>query len=74
VCHGMHSGHHGAACLLCRMTQQEAQEAYESAPLSHVTTTNQDYTRVEKVFQVRHALLFVASLHGHALQAGSGVW
>lgn len=56
------------------MTQQEAQEAYESAPLSHVTTTNQDYTRVEKVFQVRHALLFGASLHGHALQAGSGVW
>lgn len=36
----------------CRFTQQEARDAYKAAPLSHVVSTNQNYSQVNNIFQV----------------------
>lgn len=42
-------------CWLCgRVTAEEAQAAYDEAPLSYVKSTNEDYTGVQKWFEVRH--------------------
>lgn len=39
----------------CRVTAQEAQDAYDTAPLSYVDSTNSDYKRIEKAFVVSHS-------------------
>jgi hypothetical protein len=49
------AAHLGCIAFVCRVTAQEAQEAYDAAPLSYVDTTNSDYKRVEKAFIVSHS-------------------
>lgn len=36
----------------CRVTEQEAQAAYDEAPLSYVHSTNAGYTRIQDKFKV----------------------
>jgi len=38
----------------CSVTKQEAQQAYDAAPLSYNDTTNSDYMRIKNIFEVRH--------------------